>query len=69
MRADIFADIPIAEMTLDQLAFRRNGHRHDIADHHRRGDRDARPNVLATQSELAEVDAEIKQRLLGKAET
>lgn len=59
MRNDIFAHIPIAEMTMDQLAFRRNGHLHDIDDHARRGDSGMREKMIASRDHLAVIEAEI----------
>ncbi len=63
MRNDIFGHLALNDMSMEQLAFRRNGVLHDISDHHRRGTKDMREQVARSQSHLAEVDAAIAERL------
>jgi hypothetical protein len=67
MRADILVDKSLADMTLDELAFRRNGLHHDV----RRAalsNRSSESLALAetARGELAEVEGEIRKRLAGK---
>lgn len=64
MRDDIVGSQPLSEMTLEALAFRRNGLLHDIAALYQRGARDMREQAIAAQSNLAEVEAEIAKRLV-----
>ena len=67
MRENILVDKSLGEMTLDELAFRRNGYHHDV----RRAalsNRSSESFSLAesARASLAEVEAEIRKRLAGQ---
>lgn len=50
-------------MTLEQLAFRRNGYLHDIQAHHKRGTRDMRKDASDSQKCLACIEKIIGKRI------
>lgn len=66
MRADILGDKSLSNMTLDELAFRRNGYHHDVRKA-ALSNRSAESLALAetARTELAKVEAEIRQRLVA----
>ena len=62
MRENILVDKSLGEMTLDELAFRRNGYHHDV----RRAALSNRSLAESARASLAEVEAEIRKRLAGQ---